>query len=118
MVILDNSTRWNSTYHSIQRGLALKNHIRFFCIEYSDEFSEDNLTEKDWNHLAELADALKPFHDATLVVEGNAGRGHHGAVWEVLPTLEALLSAMEDGQKHLNEVGRETTPLAVAYQNA
>jgi hypothetical protein len=61
---------------------------------------------------------LRPFYEATLVLEGNVCQCHHGAVWEVLPTLEALLSAMEDSQKRLIEVGQGTSPLAVAYQNA
>ena len=86
MVKLDNATRWNSTYNSIRRGLQLKNRIRFFCLEYSDGIGEDILTDEDWYHLGEICEGLKPFHEATLRVEGNAGRGHHGAVWEVLPT--------------------------------
>lgn len=98
--------------------MKLKNRIRLFCSDYSDDLRDDSLSENDWNHLAEIADGLQPFHEAALVVEGNAGQGHHGAVWEVLPTLEALLSAMEDGQKRVNEAGRGTSPLAVAYQNA
>ena len=80
MVKLDNSTRWNSTYDSIRRGLKLKNRIRFFCIEYSDRIREDQLTDDDWNHLSEIFEGLKPFHEATLRVEGNAGNGHHGAI--------------------------------------
>jgi hypothetical protein len=118
MVKLDNATRWNSTYDSIRRGLKLKNRIRFFCIEYSDRISEDQLTDDDWNHLSEIFEGLKPFYEATLRVESNAGKGHHGAIWEVLPTLEALLSEMEDGRRRLEQAGRGQTPLAVAYQNA
>jgi hypothetical protein len=117
MVKLDNSTRWNSTYDSIQRGLKLKDRIRYFCLINKDAINEDELTDDDWNHLGEIAEGLKPFYEATLRVEGNAGKGHHGAVWEVLPTLEALLSEMEDGRRRLEEVGKGQTPLAVAYQN-
>jgi len=106
MVKLDNTTHWNSTYDSIYRGLKLKSCICFFCIKYSDGISEDQLTDDDWNHLSEIFKGLKPFHEATLRVESNAGKGHHGAVWEVLPTLEALLSELEEGRQRLEEAGR------------
>ena len=41
---------------------------------------------------------LKPFYQATLRVKGKAGKGHHGAIWEALPLLKALLSVTEDGR--------------------
>jgi hypothetical protein len=50
--------------------------------------------------------------------QGNTNRGHHGAVWEVLPTLEALLEVMEQGQARYKPTGRKITPMAIAYQNA
>jgi hypothetical protein len=80
MVILDTTTRWNSIYNSIKRGLKLKNRIRLFCSDYSDHLHEDSLSEDDWTHLTKIAEGLRPFHEATLVLEGNAGQGHHGAV--------------------------------------
>ena len=49
------------------------------------------LSEEDWDHLKEVMKGLKPFHQAIIRVKGLTGRGHHGAVWEVLPILEALL---------------------------
>ena len=98
MVILDNSTRWNSTYHSLHRGIKLKNRIRLFCTDYSKELDKDILSEDDWKHIEEIAQALQPFHEATLRAQGKAGRGHYGVVWEVLPTLEALLYEMEQGR--------------------
>jgi hypothetical protein len=118
MVILDNSTRWNSIYHSLHRGLKLRSRLTLFCIEYKEELGKDFLSEDDWKHLTEIAAGLQPFHEATLRVEGKAGKGHHGSVWEVLPTLEALLSVMEEGKQDLDRQRKGKSPLAVAYQNA
>jgi hypothetical protein len=118
MAILDNSTRWNSTYKSLKRGLQLKARIQLFCFEQRANIGNDMLGEEDWDHLEEVMEGLKPFHQATIRVEGLAGRGHHGAVWEVLPTLEALLQEMERRQAALINEGRGGQPLAVAYQNA
>jgi hypothetical protein len=80
MVILDNLTRWNSIYKSIKQGLLIKPRIQLFCITYSAQISADILSEEDWDHLEEIIKGLKPFHEATIRVEGRAGLGHHGAV--------------------------------------
>jgi hypothetical protein len=118
MPILDNSTRWNSTYQSLERALLLRDRIFLFCREFHSDLEADYLSDKDWDHLAEVYKGLKPFYQATLRVEGKAGGGHHGAIWEALPLLEALLSVTEDGRHHEEVNGRGLQPLAVAYQNA
>jgi hypothetical protein len=104
MVILDNSTRWNSTYLSLQRALQLKTRLRAFCLEdgYAEELSKDLLTDEDWQQLAEIADGLKVFWQATKRVEGNAQRGSHGSIWEVLPLIEALQGVLEEGLRRYN----------------
>jgi hAT family C-terminal dimerisation region len=118
MVILDNSTRWNSTYRSLRRGQKLKERLMLFCYQNSNQISADKLSEEDWKHIDEIVVGLKPFHEATLMVEGHAKKGYHGTVWEVLPTLEALLSYMEEGRHTLDSRKKGKTPLAMAYQNA
>ena len=47
MVILDKSSRWNSTYYSLEGGLKLKRRLRFFCAEYSSEIGDDSLSGGD-----------------------------------------------------------------------
>ena len=47
MVKLDNSTRWNLTYDSLQRGLKLKDRIRYFSLINKDVIGEDELTDDD-----------------------------------------------------------------------
>jgi hypothetical protein len=49
---------------------------------------------------------LKRFYQATLRVKGKAGGGYHGAIWEALPLLKALLSVTEDGRHYKEENGR------------
>lgn len=62
MVILDNSTRWNSTFLSLQRALLLKQRIDLFCFEYRAEISKDQLSEDDWEHIQEIVNGLEPFY--------------------------------------------------------
>jgi len=95
MVIADNETRWNSTYTSIQRGLKLCNKIRIYSDEYKDELGDDFLLPEDWNVLRRLERHLEPFKRATKQLEGHAGNGHHGAIWEALPIIEHLLKHLE-----------------------
>lgn len=118
MPILDNPTRWNSTFKSLERALFLRDRIFLFCREFRSELQADNLLDEDWNHLTEIYKGLKPFYQATLRVEGKAGSRHHGAIWEALPLLEALLSVTEDGRQYKEANGRGLQPLAIAYQNA
>jgi hypothetical protein len=72
MVIIDDSTCWNSTYNSIKGGLKLKNRVHRFCSHNRDDLRDDSLSENDWNYLAEIADGLRPLYEVSLVVEGNA----------------------------------------------
>lgn len=118
MVIQDNSTRWNSTYHSLHRGLKLKRRLRLYIDDNRADLRDDCLNAEDWDHLQEVADALQPFHEATMRAQGNAGDGHHGAVWEVLPIIEALLAVMEQGRLDHKSTGRKASPMEVAHQNA
>ena len=129
IVILDNSTRWNSTYNSIQRGLKLREAINVFLYRFGSEINEDHLTTDEWQQLEAIEEALRPFKEMTLRLEGLAKQGSHGVIWEALPALDLLLSHVEQkrdiqqAQERLN--GRrayQNTPrgisLATRYQNA
>jgi hypothetical protein len=82
--------------------------------------------------LEDIAKGLYPFHHSTKRLEGNAGNGHHGAIWEALPVLAYLMGKVEAGRqawegKGTTEItgqGRNRVehythhPMEVAYQNA
>ena len=91
-----------------------------FCYHHRDDLSKDELTDEDWSYLDQIVTALKPFREATKRLEGHAHQGHHGAVWEVLPLIEALLPIYEAGRQNETQKrqGTTATALEVAYQNA
>ena len=91
MVLLDNSTRWKSTYLSIQRALLIKKPINIFCFTHQDVLENNCLSAEDWSHLNDVAHGLQPFHMATGRLEGRATNGRHGAIWEALPVLTYLI---------------------------
>ena len=80
MPILDNSSRWNSTYNSLQRAVLLRERIDQFMWKFKIEIQEDFLTEADWNHLNEILEALQPFHEATKYLESRASKALHGSI--------------------------------------
>ena len=122
MPILDNSTRWNSTYNSLERGILLRERLDVFIWKFTTELEDDRLTEEDWQHLNEISDALQPFHEATKYLEGHARKATHGSVWEALPIMEALLEYCEQ-HRFQETTGRRSknikpTHLEIADQNA
>jgi hypothetical protein len=94
LVILDNSTRWSSTFLSIERGLRLKTPISYYLFD-SPALSDDSLTADDWEQLSTIHIGLKPFWEMTLRVEGHGQNGVKGVIWEALPVLNHLLTHCE-----------------------
>jgi hypothetical protein len=47
MIIIDNNTRWNSTYLSIIRGLKLKKKLQYYFMNHRKELNADYLEEAD-----------------------------------------------------------------------
>lgn len=120
-LVTDNATRWNSTFQMIRRALRVEERLRQFCRDerYRNDLQNDTLSDDDWEHLTQVAKALRPFYDATQRMQGAGREGHHGSIWEAIPALEGLLAAMESGlppsstRRH-----QKPTPLEVAHQNA
>jgi hypothetical protein len=93
-VIMDNSTRWNSTDASISRALKLQPQLQVFTQSHLQDLGDDVLTVEDWATLAQIHEVLQPFRVLTKQLEGLAKEHHHGSVWEVLPAIELQLSHM------------------------
>lgn len=100
-VVRDNATRWNSTYMMIQRALGKRQEIDAF-VQVLDVRKgeaglpqEDRLSREDWLVLEKSAEILKPIYDHTIRFQSRAQQGHHGAIWEVLPSMEMILQHLE-----------------------
>lgn len=98
----DNQTRWNSTYLMIERILKMRVAVENF-MALSDHQpgdkrvpAKDRLDSEDWRILAEYTSILKPFYTMTMRHQGRAKDGTHGALWEVLPSMEFILSHLEE----------------------
>lgn len=109
MVVCDNDTRWNSACTMIERALHLRHRIDAFCAvnqrttkrsrddlnTRDDDYRSvrhDTLTPGDWDTLKELYNLTKLFRDFIARMEGRATTGSYGALWEVLPAIELMVT--------------------------
>jgi hypothetical protein len=95
MVLADNQTRWNSVYLSILRAIKLHVQIMVFSEKYRHELDTNFLLTEDWDVLKWMAESLEPLWAQTQLLQGNVKFGHHGAIWEALPTMEYILEHLE-----------------------
>lgn len=101
-LILNNVTRWNSTYLMIERALRKRDKIVAFLATNNLETNpnhqvpeEGRLKAEDWLLLVELKHILEPLYRQTLMTQGWTTDGYHGSLWEVLTGIEFLLERME-----------------------
>jgi len=118
-LVRDNDTRWNSLFEMIARAIKLRPALEEFCIlqtskwrEYETRYEAQNagkrnprmkkqpptilddvLLSDDWQVLQQYYKILMPLKAATIRLQGHTG--HHGALWQVLPTFEKLLNHFE-----------------------
>jgi hypothetical protein len=55
----------------------------------------DFLTQDDWFILSMYNQLLEPLYHATQRLEGRGGGASHGAIWQVIPAMEKLLTHLE-----------------------
>ncbi|KAF7577972.1 Dimer-Tnp-hAT domain containing protein [Pyrenophora tritici-repentis] len=77
------------------------------------------LRAADWAVIAEYQDCLEPLKYATKRLEGRSKDGKYGAIYEVIPVFEYVLSKLEAGraQDHLNVNLRAAWSKANDYYN-
>jgi hypothetical protein len=129
-LILDNRTRWNSTYLMVQRALRKMKDLQNWIAQ--QDFEErpedripdaDKLSAEDWKELTEVMNILKPLYQQTKRTEGNGKNGGHGRLWEIMTGVEYLLEHFElwkrmYSDEHVPDVTREPGPPADRRQAA
>ena len=109
-LVLDSGIRWNATYSMIRRAIELKPALIHYARElnvsnddYDLEISaNDFISTAEWETLELMMGQLEPLFRFTKDLEGNAdlqeagGKASHGALWEILPVFDRILSHFED----------------------
>jgi hypothetical protein len=93
MVVMDNATRWNSTYNMINAALKLRERIDGYVRLIGAELEEYIISGEEWNDLKELALMLTPFEKVTRATQGN-NQGQ-GSIVSVLLSMDMLLDRLE-----------------------
>jgi hypothetical protein len=124
-LVLNNETRWNSTYLMIERALKKQGEIQAFLAKNKSELDpqrrvpeEDLLTYEDWRLLIELKEILEPLYQQTLRTQGWSKNGSHGCIWEVLTGMEYLLSKMENWKTFFDETDAAEISVAQSYSQS
>lgn len=120
-LIRDSGVRWNSTYMMIERAIRLRESLDEYyhrltrSLDPADkEAQEDGLSSGDWEMLVRIKSILGPFFQATKRMEGNVVEGTHGALWEVVVSLECLIQRLEEQQVILsNDLGNRYLSVCV-----
>lgn len=116
-LVLNNETRWNSTFLMIDRALRKQGEVQAFLSRNREELDpqrrvplEDHLEMEDWRLLIELKDVLEPIYHQTMRTQGWAKNGSHGSLWEILTGMEFLMEKMEDWKAFFDNPANATIP--------
>lgn len=83
----------------IDRAILLKDAIYLYQHDLDAECdSEDHLYHEDWLQLVEIKDLLQPIYLASVEVQSNGTK--HGALYEVLTTMDCI-THLEDAKQRL-----------------
>lgn len=126
-LVQDQQTQWNSTYLIIDRAVELMAEVDTFIDDESNRYSiavssgkrvqkgkdslslwvfKNRFTHDDWGVLQTFQGLLQPLFKATTALQGDASAGDFVGVGYVLPTLECILSRLEDAKAEY--AGRDT----------
>ena len=124
-LVEDNDTRWNSMDDCIERALYLQSALDEFVEKEIDNWHvarrrrqkalrpsivDDRLTADDWEVLKAYHEILQPIKKSTNILQGQIG-GRFGAIWQVLPQFEILLTHLEEQrQRHLPLQSQRAAP--------
>jgi hypothetical protein len=93
MVVADNATRWNSTYHMVKSALILRERIDGYIRLVGKDLAAHALSDDEWKELSELTIMLAPFDKVSRVTQGN--NQAQGSIVSVLLSMDMLLSRLE-----------------------
>jgi len=91
ILLLDNATRWGSTFRMIERALELKVYYGKLC-EKDVDLMPYQLQESDWRYLQELNGLLRHFNTLSIKLQGSS----YATIPLTIAAYNALLDSLED----------------------
>jgi hypothetical protein len=126
-------TRWNSYYSCFERAVKLQAAVTAYAnfhierVKNEDAFAwsrnnqlpdaqpwmrSDGLSAADWQVVTEYMDVLRPLKECTKRLEGRGKQGNFGAISEVIPVFDHLLSVLESRLQTYEDVAHDAHPEA------
>ena len=123
-------TRWNSYYDALQRASHLEVAVNTYAARHIQEtrtadayalannnklpevpawMRSTGLSANDWQVVTEYMEVLKPLKEATKRLEGRGKDNSFGAIYEVIPVFEQLLTQLERVVKQFECVDHHQT---------
>nr|CAH7735396.1 unnamed protein product [Callosobruchus chinensis] len=92
-VLQDSSTRWNSSYHMLERLDCIKDSLSLYASNNKiEQFNSD-----DWTLIQDLVKVLKPLDDVTKTLSSQ-----NSCISDVIPITRALNKIYDEIQESLN----------------
>ncbi|KAL9563891.1 hypothetical protein ACKAV7_011926 [Fusarium commune] len=106
-LIQNNSTRWNSWFHSITRALNVRERLEIFSARHvpgkgSQGIANFKLDGQHWFELEKIELALKDFYAVTLLSEGKKT-----SLADWFSTLDCLLREISETKDHYHDIHSE-----------
>jgi hypothetical protein len=101
--VLNGGIRWNSAYEMINRAIKLKDSLMLYQEHHHSDEALEALAYDDWTELTHLHTLLEPIHECSLNVQSASLDGGHGALHEVLTTMDYLLDHLEETKQRLSD---------------
>jgi hypothetical protein len=67
-------------------------------------FLDDIITQDDWSIIVIYNELLQPLYQVTQRLESKGGGASHGAIWQVIPAMEKLLTHLEAAKQEYSIV--------------
>jgi hypothetical protein len=92
-LILDNATRWNSTFEMLERALELKEYIQKFTLfkDYKEDLKDYYINIKSWKYLDHLKNFLVIFKLCTDKISGE----NYTTISSIIPLYSFLFSELK-----------------------
>jgi hypothetical protein len=103
----DNNVRWNSTYVMIERALKLKRVLKSLSCEEKSVFTQNKISDTEWDDLNSILELLKPFYEATFMVSQQS----YPSLCVVVPLFDNLLQHLQKQRDNNNLIIKNTAKL-------
>ncbi len=122
-LILDNSTRWLSTYNMLDRFIYFKKEIAILLKRVNnlekkkrDNINIDsfNISENEWNYLIKLRNILEIFRKPTIKLQSS----NYSSIYFTIPYITKLLVELDKLTINIDNIQEENLYIAIALLEA